>query len=221
MTPPENGKPKWDESRVETLLEEFFQREIPQPLRGPSPSRLPRSARATSSPSNTASNRAPKSRANSKTGGLMVGITLTLMLMVTMLVFNPAPKPSEGPGSNASGHHNETTNANRDDRDDGVLDALEHNGQGPIELRPRIRSVGTDDPEKSPFPELEVEVYPLDGDSPARKDKSRKPSGTETPMPEDGRELPEGQPPAADPDEAPLESMLPELRAVIPDSARD
>jgi hypothetical protein len=226
MTPPENGKPLWDESRVETLLEEFFRREIPAPLRGQDPARLDRKPLESSSASVPVPNRTANSRANSKTGGLMVGITLMLMLMVGILVFNPAPHPSQDSGLNTRNRPNETSNSKGDERDEGVLESLEHNGQGPIELRPRTQSVGTDDPEnpaaeKSPFPELDVEVYPLDGDSPARNGNSRKSSGTETPMPEEGRELPESQVPAVDRDEARLDRVLPELRAFVPESGRN
>jgi hypothetical protein len=142
----------------------------------------------------------------------MVGFTLVLMLMMVLLVGNPMPQDSANPES-------KTSNQLNSQGDDGVLEALEHEGQGPIELRPRIEPVGTEDPErrgsgKSPFPELDVEVYPLDGEAPARPDKSRKPSA-DTPMPEEGRELPESGRPAPDPDEARFDPVLPELRAIV------
>lgn len=211
MTPPENGKPLWDESRVERLLEQFFPREIPMPLRGANPVRVPRTQLA----GPVGSNRAAKSRANSTTGGLMVGCTLALMLMVVVLLWKPASQQKTVPPQNAGRSSNEAADSQAEDRDNGVLEALKHDGQGPVELRPRIQAVGTDDPEGSPFPELDVEVFPLDGESPKRPGKSPMPT-PQTPMPEEERELPESQPPAADPDEARLETMLPELRAVFP-----
>lgn len=220
MTLPENGKPLWDESRVESLLEQFFQREIPVALRGPNPSRLERSQLAAlSSPEGTES-RGTNSRANSKTGGLMVGFTLLLMLMVVMVVWNPSPQDSPNPRSSTGGQSAETSDSEPDEGDDDVSDALRHKGDGPIELRPRIHSVGTDDPapKKSPFPETEVEVFPIDGESPKAQGKPRKPADHDTPMPEEGRTLPESQPQENDPDEARLEPMLPELRAIFPAS---
>jgi hypothetical protein len=221
MTPPENGKPLWDESRVEMLLEEFFPSEIPAPLREPNPSRIERIQLAARSSSATAPMRAANSRANSKTGGLMVGFTLMLMLMMALIVGNPLPQNRGVPQSNPDNpSHSQSGN-----QDEGSLEALKHNGQGPIELRPRIHAVGTEDPEhpasgRSPFPELDVEVYPLDGEAPANPEKSRKPS-VQKPMPEEGRKLPESQPPATDPDEAQLEPMLPELQAIFSASGLD
>lgn len=219
MTHPENGKPLWDESRVEMLLEDFFQSEIPAPLRDPNPGRIPRSQQAMPSASATASSRPANSRADSKTGGLMVGFTLMLMLMMVRIVWNPISQNSNDLKSGGNKHSDDTSNSEANDPDEGVLKALKHEGQGPIELRPRIESVGTEDPEnpateKSPFPELDVEVYPLDGEASGNRDKSLKPS-TKKPMPEEGRELPESQPPKADPDEARFEPMLPELRAIV------
>ncbi len=215
MTHPENGKPLWDESRVEALLEQFFQREIPAPLRGQNPARLRQLPAPTASQTPAA-----KARANSVAGGVMVGFSLLLMLMVAMTVWDRSPNTRNSyPGD-------DSTDASHSQRDEGEADPLEPlkpDGQGPIELRPRTRPVGTEDPgtEKSLFPELDVEVFPLDGDSPPNQEKSQESSDQETPMPEQGRKLPESQPPAADPDEAQIEQMLPELRAVFPASGTD
>jgi hypothetical protein len=225
MTQPENGKPPWDESRVEMLLEEFFQREIPAPLRQPNPARIPRSQLAAPSSSANAPSRAANSRANSKTGGVMVGFTLMLLLMMALIVWNPISQTSDDVRSEGNRHSDDTSDSQANDHDEGVLKALKHDRQGPIELRPRIQSVGTEDPEnhnsrKSPFPELDVEVYPLDVEAPAKQEKPRKPS-VQKPMPEEGRALPESQPPAVDPDEARLEPMLPELEAIFPASDLD
>src|SRR5688572_16967829 len=118
MTHPENGKPLWDESRVEMLLEEFFQREIPAPLREPNPGRIPRSQLAAPSSSATPPSRAAKTRANSKAGGLMVGFTLMLMLMMAVLVWNPIGQHSADSNSNTNPHADETSNSQVDDRDE-------------------------------------------------------------------------------------------------------
>ena len=218
MTHPENGKPLWDESRVEALLEQFFQREIPAPLRGQNPARLRQMPASTASQTPAA-----KARANSAAGGVMVGFSLLLMLMVAMTVWDGSPN---SPNTRNSSTGDDSTNASHSQRDDGEagpLEPLKHDDQGPIELRPRTRPVGTEGSgtEKSLFPELDVEVFPLDVDSPSNQDKSRKPSAQETPMPEEGRTLPESQPPAADPDEAQIEPMLPELRAIFPTAGID
>jgi hypothetical protein len=215
MTHPENGKPLWEESRVEALLEEFFRREMPAALRGENPPRFQANEITAPSPPSVSN-----SRANSKAGGLMVGFTSLLMLMVVTLVWNPAPQDTSDPGSKSRAPSSDTSNAESDD-DGDASDALRHNSDGPVELRPRIHNVGTEDPnhpgsEKSPFPELDVEVYPLDGEAPANRSKSRKPESSETPMPEEHRELPEGQPRGSDPDEARIEPMLPELQAIVP-----
>jgi hypothetical protein len=210
MTLPENGKPLWDESRVESLLKEFYQREMPAPLRHPNPARLQRSQLPVPSASNWDAN----SRANSKTGGLMVGFTFILLVMMVVIVWNPPFEAPPDPGSNTGHRSSETSNSQVKDPEGGPSDPFKSNRQEPVEMRPRTHAVGMEDSENPPFPELDVEVFPLDGEAPIAP-KSRKPAADDPPMPKERRALPENQP-GPDPDEAQTPSLLPELPVVFP-----
>ena len=221
MTPPENGKPLWNEAQVAVLLEEFFQREMPADLRNESPELLPRARalpvkRASSEPlRNPARSKEPRPR--SIAGVVMVGFSSLLMVLVALIYWNdPSPKsPDEGPGNVAGPNESES-------RDDGEFDPLGPNDQGPVEKRSRIHSVRQGDPGGAiEFPELDIEVFPLDPNAPSSEDegkhrlpeeKSSDPKST--PMPEEGRHLPESRlPEPNDPDEADDLPLLPELQA--------
>jgi hypothetical protein len=203
---------------VQALLEDFFQKEMPAALRGPIPARRQRPV----SPARSAlPRRAAKPRANSLAGYCMVGFTSVLMLMLAFLAWDNTGLPPEGsatntqlsplPEDNADLGHRETPGEPGDFRLDG---------KGPIETRPRTRTVGTEElfpngGEHPPFPELDIEVYPLDRESPAEAEpsESRRQDAPSTPMPEESRQLPENSPSDPfDPDEAALEPLLPELR---------
>ena len=208
MTHPENGKPLWTESRVETLLEEFFRREMPPALRDPEPA--PPSARV---PQMSASRPAPsvKGRGNSLAGLVMVGFSSLLLLMLALRSWDNSHSPETGPGPAQSTL--EDSGDSSSDRD--PTEALKHHRRGPIELRSRIQNVGTDEPDSpgETFPELDIEVYPLDREAPGedKPAKSRPANPERSPMPEENRQLPENAPSGTDPDEAQLEPVLPEL----------
>lgn len=218
MTHPENGKPLWNESRVESLLEAFFRKEMPPALRGPNPARPPRAPFPSAPAPSPPRNRAAKSRANSLVGLMMVGFSSLLMLMLAFLAGNDSGfSPSDsGPGSSIHSTSDDSSSGGND-----ASDPLKQNDQDPVEMRSRIRPVGTEDllnpsGEKSPFPELDIEVYPLDREpaTDEEPEKSQLPESRtnktpRTPMPEETRQLPENKPSeSTDPDEARLEPLL-------------
>jgi hypothetical protein len=219
MTHPENHKPLWTESRVESLLEDFFRKEMPSALRGQAPELPPRGRSRLSTASSSRQSQTAKTRANSMAGVLMVGISSLLMLMLAFITWHD---------SSFSKSVNSSTGSSRShaaELESDPLNALKHDGQGPIESRSRIQSVGTEDllnpGQKPPFPELDIEVYPLDRESPekgpeqSRRPESRRTNSQRSPMPEENRQLPESDPPAStDPDEARSEPVLPEIRAI-------
>ncbi len=214
MKQPENhNKPLWTESRVASLLEDFYRKEIPAALREPHPTE-----RISLVPARTVSlNPIAKTRANSFAGLLMVGCSSLLLLMLAFLVSNnshPPSVPANGLPTTAQADKGSAT----DHRGEDSLDALKHQGQGPIEMRPRVHNVGTHEgsnSEVSPFPELDIEVYPLDRETPAKAEPG--PSRRPAPMPEEHRPLPESESPApAKPEEPRAEPLLPELQT-IPD----
>lgn len=239
MTPPENGKPLWNETAVAALLEDFFQKEMPADLQSESPERpaqrptgrrLPTASVPPSRPANPpASPNAPR---RSIAGVLAIGFSSLMMVTVALLYWseppsepqNRGPETMAGPQSGRSNDRNDGTHPAPDPADEAV-DSLSHGGGGPVESRHTISPVGRgepDEPAHFDFPELDIEVFPFD-DLPKNPDESEEehrlpeeesaPSEA-TPMPEEGVRLPESRRPEAnDPDEADGPSLLPEQGA--------
>ncbi len=223
MTHPENGKPLWTEARVETLLEEFFEREMPPDLRTDPPGLPPRDqiglSRRSWPTGHQASLSTPRQRSRSQSSILAVGFSAVLMVMVALLAW-------DRPDSSVSNKDRQEDSAVSEHADSPTqndsFNPLDREGQGPVEMRPGIHHVGEGDPaEPSNFPELDIEVFPLD-QGPARGKnapqpalpESQRPQSEPTPMPEENRPLPENLPPhSADPDEAAQERLLPELQS--------
>ncbi len=218
MTHPENGKPLWNESRVETLLEEFFHQEMPPDLRSESPHLPPRhqsgSSRLTATPSRPRNASAERSR--SSAGTMTVGFSALLLVMAAVLAWDRPAAPRENADSRSSGEQRKPEHARTHSSN-----PLAREGEGPVEMRPGIHHVREGDPDQgSAFPELDIEVFPLDREPGPGKNKksappelpeSRPPNSERPPMPEENRRLPENRSPQPpDPDEA-LEPVLPEL----------
>lgn len=232
MTPPENGKPLWTEAQVESLLEDFFQKEMPAALREEHPA-LPTGERPTRTSANiSAPVEAPRvtatpDRANSWKGGVVVVLSSLMILLAARMLWDPSP-PSDSHGKTLV-HPETKADSELSDRDSPAepdpLNALRHDGQGPVESRPRLPHVGTGDPDQPDFPELDIEVFPLDPrsepDRPPRKrdlPESGPSAAEESPMPEENRSLPESRSPDSNEmDEDDLEPLLPELRSQPPE----
>lgn len=224
MTLPENGKSLWTESQVETLLEDFFQREMPAALRkdnpSPPPTRESRNRISRKTPVLSAQRvPAASGRANSWTGGAIVILSSLMMLLVGLMIWDGSRNPVVPTETNAD---SDTENRSKPgELGPNPLDALQHNGQGPVESRPRLPHVGIGNPEKPDFPELDIEVFPLDPRSePDIPPEMRglpefgPPLEDNPPMPEENRSLPESRSSGAkDVDEEDNEPLLPELRS--------
>ena len=227
MTHPENGKPLWTEAQVETLLEEFFEQEMPPDLRSDPPGLPPRHP-ARSFPASLrlhsgqkTSSSAIQKRSRSQPGIVAVGFSAVLMVMVALLAWD---RPDSSLSTKNTKPRPEGSAVSEDDASpvNDSANPLDREGRGPVEMRPGVHHVGEGDPGgPSQFPELDIEVFPLEP-GPARGKKAPKPSLPEsqppqsepTPMPEENRPLPENQPPqSADPDEAASEPVLPELQS--------
>lgn len=217
MTRPENGKPLWNESQVGALLEEFFEREMPADLQTESPELPPRERFPQSRPMRSEPSRktgaSARSRPRSIVGVLAVGLSSLLMVMIALLYWHQPTSDRPGESDPSVAGPEEAENG------DSVIDAIEQDGNGPVESR-RIHSVGQGDPgENMEFPELDIEVFPLDPDAKEPEESENRslpeqnPSDAErTPMPEQGRHLPESRRPESDdPDEADDLPLLPEL----------
>lgn len=234
MTPPENGKPLWTESQVESLLEDFFRKEMPPALREDNPSlptRVPRNRLlANDAGPSVQPVPAASDRANSWKGGAVVVLSSLMVLMVGLMLRDDSPTPS-GPSGKTVVHPESKPDSETGNRSQpgtpghDLLDALRHNGQGPVELRPRLPHVGTGDPERSDFPELDIEVFPPDSHSgsgrlPENRGLPESGSSPETkhPMPEENHSLPESRSSGSnDVDEDDVVPMLPELRSQPPE----
>ncbi|MCA9070093.1 MAG: hypothetical protein KDA84_14270 [Planctomycetaceae bacterium] len=233
MTPPENDKPLWTETQVESLLEDFFQKEMPPALRENNPSlpkldpRIQQSAGTfTTLEKSVPPVVATPERANSWTGGAVVVLSSVMMMLVALMLWNeptprPGPKKEAGVPSETNG---EANTADRNQPEPAPLDSLRHDGKGPVELRPRLPHVGTGDPDKPEFPELDIEVFPLYPKAERNKgpeQRSLPESGSlpkdPHPMPEEERSLPESRSPGSqDVDEEETVPLLPELRSQPP-----
>lgn len=231
MTPPENGKPLWNETAVAALLEDFFQKEMPADLQSEAPE-LPaqrptgrRLATASVSPSRPANSPAsPHAPTRSIVGVLVIGLSSLVMVTVALLYWSepPADPRDRGPEAMAgpqSGRSNDQ-NDGADPTDDAV-ESLSSGGEGPVESRHTISPVGRGEPGEPAnfdFPELDIEVFPFDDlpENPGEsEDDHRLPeedssSSEVTPMPEEGFRLPESRRPEQDPDEAEDPPLLPE-----------
>jgi hypothetical protein len=210
MTHPENGKPLWSESQVESLLEDFFRREMPKALREPSPAPTPHRNLPSAPSSRAPRTQTAKRRANSLAGLAMVGFSSLLMLMIAVMAWNPNPDP------NPERHTNDSSSPESRSESHLEPDPLNQTKDGPIEMRSRLRNVHTgEEPgnESPAFPELDIEVYPLDRESPEKQREQPRPKNPErSPLPEENRLLPEAAPgEAIDPDEASIDPVLPEL----------
>ena len=196
MTAPENEKPLWNEAQVESLLEDFFQKEMPRDLQCESPE-LSR-AKATT-PASLTRPVVANSRPRSVAGILVVGLSSLLMVMVALLYEDPTPSPGITPdGVAAPG-----TVEKRIDRSVDLL-----NPDGPVELRPGVHPVRQGNPDEAmEFPELDIEIFPPE---PNVSDPEKP---TDHPLPEQNRALPENRlPEEKDPDEAD-DAVLPELQS--------
>lgn len=208
MSHPENDQPLWTESRVESLLEDFFRKEMPQALRSSNPA-PPSAFPFSTAQAPAARTQTAKRRADSFAGLAMVGFTSLLMLMLAVIVWNHSSGPTSETHSTSQGSSSIRSEPTREN------DPLKQTSEGPIEMRSRIQDVTTDpiSNDKPVFPELDIEVYPLDRESPVDESEKPRPANPErAPMPEESRQLPESTPaPSADPDEARLDSVFPEL----------
>ena len=171
-----------------------------------------------------------RERSRSSAGTVTVGFSaLLMMVMVVLLAWDRPNSPGENSGSrspdNKHRHEGDSPALSRhaeQDRND-PRNPLHREGQDPVEMRRGIHHVGQGGPggHDSKFPELDIEVFPLDREPAPGKNKkspkpelpkSKRPKSELPPMPEENRHLPENRPPhSADPDEAALEPVLPEL----------
>jgi len=238
MTPPENGKPLWNETAVAALLEDFFQKEMPadlqsetpeRPAQRPTVRRLPTASVRTSRPANPPAS--PNAPTRSIAGVLGIGVSCLLMVTVALLYWSEPPSDPQDQGPEAmAGPQSDDFGGSSDqggnaDPVDEVMESLSHGGEGPVESRHTISPVGRGEPGEPAdfdFPELDIEVFPFDDlpETPKESEEEHRlpeeessPSDV-TPMPEEGLRLPENRRPEAnDPDDADGPSLLPEQGA--------
>jgi len=211
MTPPENDAPLWNDAQVESVLVEFFREEIPPELRQESPEPPITAWESRSTTATPVREQPPQtSRATSPAGTMMVLCSSVLIAMLAVKFWSPSTTSEAD--SQADSQENSSQPLPRAHRKpDPYSEIL--NPQGPVESRPRTAPVRQGDPDENRFPELDIEVFPLDG-KPSKSDANRS-------LPEDGlpeseeRTLPESRPDPLDPDEPddlPMLPMLPELQ---------